>query len=146
MTYKEAFDKITIAYIKDELNPWVNCACFVGNLLNNTDTWSNGRYSDFNKRIIAIRSIQKQSKGFYLLEEILSLERIFLHTLNDNLLKPNDIFDPFNSTNQNKRKLPEYENALFKAMETTLEYLKQIHIKKGELIEETPILEKRILN
>lgn len=39
ITYKEQFDKLTRAYINDEVQPFENCACFVGNLLNKNAMW-----------------------------------------------------------------------------------------------------------
>jgi len=40
-TFREQYNKIVGAYLRDELKPLNSCACFVGNLLNNTAGWGN---------------------------------------------------------------------------------------------------------
>lgn len=39
-TFNEQYNKIVTAYMKNELDPFSNCACFVGNLINNRPEWS----------------------------------------------------------------------------------------------------------
>jgi hypothetical protein len=132
-TYEQQFDKITRAYIANELNPYEVCGCFVGILLNGNDDWICGR--DLSHGVItcnrsgveyATMCIQDEANGFYTLQEVLDLEKNFMALL----------------TNVHSR---HYEDCLFIAMESTLEMLKQIHISKGEVIDEVPVFEKRKL-
>lgn len=127
-TFKEQFDKITTAYIKDELEPYQDCACFVGNLLNNTTTWafcrrqvmtSGKTYEQckWNESLLA-DTIQKEAGGFYTPEEILRLEGNFMQFL-------------YNATLGTST-----EDIIFSAMDSTLDMLRKIHESKGEVIED----------
>jgi hypothetical protein len=141
-TYKEQFDKITRAYVDNEMDPLMECACFIGNLLN-TDEWAICRTfkaiefpyrkgttfveSDITCPIPANEHWIKEkvlhlSQGLYSADDIIRLENNFLTVwLNGN----------------------ETEDALFHAMESTLEMLKQIHIRKGEHVEEIPFTKRQ---
>lgn len=139
-TYKEQFDKITSAYINNELNPWKCSACFVGNLLNGSADWAEFRELNDNapyewqsrmipsEHKIARKCLIIESGGIYSIQEIEILELNFLNMIGD--LKKGD---------------DGYEESLFKAMDYTLEYLRQIHINKGEIIDDAPVFEKRKL-
>jgi len=136
-TYKEQFDKLTAAYINNEVNPYDACACFVGNLLNNKGAWAfrewTGQRAPYKS---AVECVFKESNGFYTPKEMYMLEYIFISNISDNT--PNSWFrERLNDAN--------YENALFIAFEKTLEALKALHISKGEVIEEAPIFNKRVL-
>ena len=136
-TYKEQFDKLTRAYINNEVDPYRACACFVGNLLNRKGAWINCR-SGFSTHLEgewgivhdadAIKCINEESNGLYTPKEIVDLEYLFLKSFGDSHC--ND-------------KSP--EDSLFIAFEATLDLLKKIHISKGEVIDETPIFTKRTL-
>jgi uncharacterized protein YbcC (UPF0753/DUF2309 family) len=65
--------------------------------------------------------------SFYTNKEIIEMEDMFMDQI------------PSHNT------MPNYENELFIAFEKTLERLKQIHISKGEVIDDAPVFKKRIL-
>lgn len=145
-TYKEQFDKLTEAYIRGEVNHNNDFACFVGNLLNRSRWWSKSRYisvkattwevtSVFNpdKLHFIYTAIANEANGLYTPVEIIRLEKKFLETFYKE-------YQCFFSNMTDK-----YENAIFVAFEETLELLKQIHISKGEIIDETPKFTKREL-
>jgi len=154
-TYKEQFDKLTRAYISGEVDPWDCQACFVGNLLNNVGRWSDCRIGDidifmtgkgrigfaswsneyrFNK---GVDTILEESSGLYTPQEIADIEAVFIKTIVDNGGRQYAWKDEIVT--------PTDEEALFVAFEATLEFLKQIHISKGEVIDETPVFQKRQL-
>lgn len=127
ITFEKQFNKLTEAYIKNEIKPWDACACFVGNILNNTNTWSFGRvctYPANNKPYelvdngVIYNEILLYAEGFYTPEEIVDLENCFLGNIT-----------------YTKEGTEMYEESLFKAFEKTLDLLKEIHISKGEKIE-----------
>lgn len=136
-TFQEQYNKIVDAYYKNELKPYIGCACFVGNLLNNKDKWGMAR--DFVNedtdtdliifrettnpyRFIGIQCIKEESNDLYSIEDICQLEQNFLRKYSDS--------DP--------------ENSLFNAMETTLELLKQIHESKGEIIKKYNFIKREL--
>ena len=140
-TYKQQFDKLTEAYIMGNVDPWECKACFVGNLLGG-DQWEDIRSGAMAKTVqtgtpnkvssnykahLAIDFIKERSNGLYTPEEIISLEATFLHSYG---------FDRGGSVD---------ENALFISFEKTLNLLKQIHISKGEIIDDAPVFQKRTL-
>jgi hypothetical protein len=157
-TYKEQFDKLTEAYINDKVKPWECEACFVGNMLGGS-LWSMATEYFREKDILKMTSIpfihtcKEISIPFiensgYTVEEVVEIEDNFLGVINNNLyLKEKrdlEAFRPATASYNYKGELPEYEDALFKAFESTLELLKEIHIKKGEIIEEVPVFTKRL--
>lgn len=134
--FKEQFDKIITAYFKGTLKPFSQCNCFVGNLLNNNKQWAKCRHlgGDTEEIIERIRAkdknysfaesnIKKESNGLYNRFDIIRLEKNFLLTYIRN---------------------GKNEEALFEAMSSTLDVLKEIHRSKGEVIEEI-VVEKRKL-
>ena len=148
-TYKEQFDKLTRAYIEDRVNPFADCACFVGNLLNNNGRWGCERYwgtegdilnalekTRFSDTEIIRVVLLDESASLYTPDEIILLERMFLRTFKDNGgSRDRDDDDKWDG-----------EEALFVAFQATLDLLKQIHISKGEVIDETPKFSKRVLS
>lgn len=136
-TFKEQSEKIIQAYLKCEIEPMNPCGCFVGNLLNNTREWRKGigfvygtTSADVTLKLEAMRSISKESKNLYSLQEIADIEENFMTIV----------------TGYGNHLGYDYsEEALFEAMVSTLEMLKQIHISKGEQIEEEITLQKREL-
>lgn len=135
VTYKEQFDKLTRAYIAEEVNPYRSCNCFIGNLLG-TDEWK--------------RNIESEHNGQYSGEEIANMEVNFMSTVKHLTIGGRDNFFA-NAFSEREINLlrdsifthPNYENALFKAFESTLDMLKLIHIFKGEIINNAPIFIKR---
>lgn len=133
-TFKEQSEKIIQAYLKCEIYPGDACACFVGNLLNNKVEWIDGRHSfEYGKvepheymRATAIKCINLESNSLYTLQDILKLEENFMIRVS-------------------MKYAGSYEDRLFNSMISTLEMLKQIHISKGEVIEDEITLQKREL-
>ncbi len=149
MNYSQAFNKLTEAYIKDEVNPFSSCNCFVGNLLDNSNKWAHNReYQEVINKKFKITSCVTENKTFdnYTMQEIVKLERMFLITYikfgkreefceNEdefNYGKETDFFSK-DETWENVSKIQ--EDALFKAFEKTLDLLKDIHKNKGEDID-----------
>jgi hypothetical protein len=139
-TFREQYDKIVGAYLRDELQPLESCACFVGNLLNNTPGW--GTFSWFPHLpvfppLIRIKdNIRSQSNGLYSLEDIQTLEKCFLGRRFDDdepLHAPSEFNQP-------------YEDRLYRAMERTLLLLRQIHESKGEVIEDYCFKKRELQN
>lgn len=131
-SYKTQFDKITEAYIRGEIKPEEPKFCFCGTLCDNTSSWfgfsTKGKHKDF---------------GGYTGLEYAKMEQA--------------LFSPFMPFNDTKGGLictichpsmdsPEYEDLLFLGMTAALEVLKQIHIERGEVIDETPVFTKRTSN
>lgn len=152
ISYTTQYNKLTEAYIRNEVNPFMDCNCFVGNLLNNHGSWSGIRnfgrtnnsidfcpilknYNDFGYNY-GRDTIISNSEGMYTPEDIVSLEKRFLQKFNANC---NCVFFDKNHTTL------EEEEALFIAFESTLDLLKEIHISKGEVIDDSPKFVKREL-
>lgn len=154
-TYKEQYDKIVRAYLRNELEPFENCACFIGNLLNGTTMWSVGRKASILRETtrsvitgsikthligvpvcevdsgaclrIAKISVKAESHGLYEFADIMAMEQNFLFTY----LKDRE--DWLSA-----------DDSLFHALYSTLEMLRLIHISKGEDVDAIP-LTKRVL-
>lgn len=147
-SYKSQFDKLTVAYIANQVNPYDCCGCFVGNLLNRTSMWNRcksdliiydmgstvGRVVTPQEMEEARLSIEAQSNGFYTPEEIIDLEGNFMRIVRG--------YGDFKSW---RHPTPKMEDVLFRAFEATLNGLKQLHLSKGEIIDETPVFVKRSL-
>lgn len=135
MTYEQAWQKITTAYVNNELRPFENCACFVGNLLGGAQ-WAyircfTGKLRDparhtfrGNDKVILASFKFIKDQG-YAPGEIVRLEEIFMDSLRG---------EPDHIT----------EDSLFAAMVAGLEELRKIHIAKGENVEPI-VLQKRQL-
>ena len=121
-TFRESYDKIVNAYLRDELKYKNSCACFVGNLLNNSYQWGTCKYKGalaegpFTKE--ELDTVRRESNGFYNEDDIKSLECNFM-----TLMSGADYSKDF-------------EHKLYNAMESTLLLLKEIHIAKGEVVED----------
>lgn len=123
MTYKQAYDKIIEAYFKDEIHPLDSSFCFCGTLCDNkTDWFGSARYFHFD-------SHGYKGDDFVLMETAL-LDTIY----------PSDTPVGFNCIGS-----PGYEQLLFEGMCAALDVLKQIHIERGEAIDEVPEFTKRQL-
>lgn len=131
-TFQEQYNKITSAYYKNELDPFEECACFVGNLLNRCGGWSFIR--DFSSASLSINlgqteygqhMIFQHSEGLYSKQDILQLENNFIEKC-----------FPDKTRNFLSNKEEATEENLFSAMESTLEMLRKIHEGKGEIIQD----------
>lgn len=119
-TFKQAFDKITEAYIKGEIKVGYSEFCFCGTLTGGNYNW-------------ALRS--KCVNMAYTYEEFGRMERALFSV------------DPESGWEDNgavaDKKVGEDEDLLFAGMTAALEVLKQIHIERGEVIDESPVFSKR---
>ena len=130
--YAEQYQKITSAYMKNQLNPWNECACFIGNLLNNKGEWSRGRDVHTgticddplakNSILQSENCVRVESNGFYTYQEVLDMENNFLRVIGSGRIAHMD-----------KKDID--ENLLFKAMESTLDMLRKLHESKGEIVD-----------
>lgn len=152
--FKKAFDHLTEAYIKGDVNPFNNCNCFVGNLLNQDHSWSCGRVflEDFGQPVWdekAARSgyfasecfvqtvLNSKVQGFYSPKDILELEGTFLATYLNNGGNQNAFSEgPVTATD---------EEALFRAFEVTLDLLKHIHESKGENVDQFVFTKREVV-
>lgn len=127
-TYKEQFDKLTKAYINDEVEPMFPCACFIGNLLNGRGDWVNMRRLDLSNYTYHPYKANKLDPEyrFYTATELAKMENMFMTTPEGYLGRP-------------------IEETFFRRFSTTLDILKQIHISKGEVIDDVPVFKKREL-
>lgn len=114
-TYKEQFDKITEAYIKGEIRPYDARFCFCGTLCDSTSRW------------FAVCGEVHLDYGVYTGRDYVAME--------------NALLDKVWMSEHSSL----YEDALFEGMCNALEVLKQIHISKGEIIDEVPAFTKREL-
>ncbi len=120
MTYQQAYNKIIDAYFKDEILPLDPRFCFCGTLCDNTDKWFG-----FTRRN------HRNSHG-YRGSDFVRMETVLLDTLDEEIGAVNTGH-------------PLYEVTLFEAMCNTLIELKQIHIERGEVIDEVPEFIRRVL-
>lgn len=142
VSFKRQFDKLTAAYINDEVNPYDNCACFIGNMLN-CGSWGkqrvmshfgNGDLIDPSECIErpfclsksdVLYSIKIIENAGFTREQINNLEETFLQTLYKY------------GGNQNYWQITEnqhgqtYEDALFLAFEKTLNILRDMYVSNG---------------
>lgn len=150
-TFQEQYNKIVSAYMKNELKPFDNCACFIGNLLNGKRYWSGCRviskrfdepfkheivlapirtiFQHFTQETIdtALNIIREESGGMYEPIEILSLEECFLKMVGYDV---DGVID---------------EEKLFLAMESTLLMLKSIHEYKGEMVNDYQFTKRELV-
>lgn len=144
-TFRQQYDKITSAYLNNELEPYSTCACFIGNLLGST-RWADARTRDFLESKIkpdkhACDWLREVSCGMYTGEDITILEHNFLKIIDDNTIESGRIDGNYAFPRQRH---PNYEEALYLAMVSTLDMLKNIHESKGENVD-APKLKKRVL-
>lgn len=119
-SFAVAYDKIVTAYYEDKLAPYDFCGCFIGTLLNNTDSWKKCRFGyDNNWEPF---ELEDAIYGGYSSKEITKLEGNFLKII-------------YNFTEGKCRFSSKYEEALYLAMESTLLLLKKIHEDSGEVID-----------
>lgn len=117
MTYKQAFDKITEAYIKGEIVPMETKFCFCGTLCNNGTAW------------ISPNGCREENLP-YTWKEFSNMEYKLLMTIIQ-----------CGGDNRNPT-----EEALFQGMCAALEVLKQIHISRGENVDEVPFVKRELVN
>lgn len=125
MTYNEAYNKIIEAYFKDEIRPMSTQFCFCGTLAVNVkednfghEYWDDERYSR---------------------KEYSKMEEALMIGLEAQYVDGGWLIYSVDKTDAN------YEEKLFKGMSMALDVLKQIHIERGEVIDEVPEFTKRNL-
>lgn len=125
LTYRQAYDKIIEAYFNDKMKPYDSCFCFCGTLCDNTSEWRNPEYKGI------FKNIKHLDYMFYTGEQYYEMEKALLLPLYEINIKYG----------------PEYESLLFKGMSDALEVLRQIHIERGENVDEDiPAFTKRELS
>lgn len=162
LTYRQAFDRITGAYLNNQLEPYVNCACFIGNLLGGTNVWATGRYAwrrlqePGGRTILSPTYCERYaalitSLEGYTQDQIFNMELLFMSTIAKHAGggNPQDyqyelIYQDGATAMQYRDRHPNYENALYEAMVVTLEMLKQIHIDRGEEVDTIPFLRREL--
>lgn len=119
LTYKQAFDKITEAYIKGEIRPYNSNFCFCGTLCDGSSEWRNDDYGG-----IFSNGVHKDFM-FYTGKQYAEMERVLLMAI-------------YRHTDEN------YEELLFNGMTAALEVLKEIHRDRGEDVDaHSLVFEKR---
>lgn len=112
MTYKEAYDKIIQAYFRDEIKPMNPKFCFCGTLAGGQN------WGDFCR--------PHNASTRYTYDEFINMEAALLDTIDSIMGIPNKA----------KQELPIYEVAMFEGMCAALEVLKQIHLSRGENVDD----------
>jgi hypothetical protein len=118
-SYQTQFNKITEAYIRGEIKPLDAHFCFCGTLCDNIQQWYQP-YRDFKGYT---------AKEFKRMEDALFVQ-IRKTTGESVTCTP---------------KSPLYEDGLFNGMVAALNVLRQIHIEHGEIIDQSPVFQKREL-
>lgn len=136
-TYKEGFDKITVDYIEDKIEPYNANFCFCGSLNNHSGSW------------------QRNGSLFYSSNQFFDMERALLKTIAEQTIgldKMQGVYYACSTPEVDSEWLrgtvkshQNYENALFNGMCNALDVLKQIHIERGEIIDTVPVFKKREL-
>lgn len=144
LTFSEQKDKLINAYLKNEINPYDNCACFIGNLLNGNHGWAFARPLSMKalgcseqeckiRSYQAINTIMRESVGTYTLEEIYNLEKTFM-----DIIKKGGVGSAYNNYT------PKEEDVIFQAFSAALDHLQRIHESKGEVIEEFQFKQRKL--
>lgn len=151
-TFREQYNKIVGAYLRNRLKPWSSCACFIGNILDNSGEWSCCRKLIEENQLISTEAIYPvlfrrglryiRQRSSYTVEEIIALERCFLFS-QDILVSP--VIHSGLTEKEKEEQLFKAEEQLFKAMEATLLLLKQIHESKGEVIEDYSFTKRELV-
>jgi hypothetical protein len=134
-TYEQAWQRLTSAYTNNQVEPYDACGCFVGNLLNRNGDWVFSSDPDYYCYIALGKIALSNCEGFYTIGEIVELEACFM-----NVIYEGEEQDRYFLATEN----PSYEDYLFRAFETALEHLRQIHQRRGEVVE-SRILSRRQL-
>lgn len=131
MTYKQAYDLIIEAYFRNEIQPYRGEFCFCGTLADADASWQGLE--------------NYQTLNGYNRIEFFVMERCLLATLRKQTIggdvSGDNIYAIFDGSDDEKlrkqiQKHPNYENALFNGMYDALCALKQIHLERGEIIDE----------
>lgn len=155
MTYQEAWQRITTAYVNGQLDPYIECACFVGNLLGGSG-WGwcrmlnehHSRVLDVNRMpnrefrlnvLQAYEYVAERGDNMYSPADIAYLEDTFLSTITKTADK--DVSLRIMTVHKDDIR---YEDALYEAMVVTLEELRKIHIAKGENVDQIFLSQRKL--
>jgi len=128
MTYREAENKIIQAYYRDEIEPLNPEFCFCGTLNGGSQSWMH------------------RKKGLkYTPHEFASMEEALLMPFEAYNLVVRMGITPGDWAGDNLESLANFEDVLFEGMSNALDVLKQIHISRGEKIDEEVTFKKREL-
>lgn len=143
LTYKQAYDLLIDAYYKDEIKPYDASFCFCGNLNENNRSW----LSHDDKCTTHYDGINYNGKELWLMEDaLLSHLNKELYTDGKYTMFSKDYsFEDGWVVRKDTTKYENYEDVLFEAFCKALDVLKQIHIERGEVIDEVCELSKRVL-
>ena len=128
-TYEQQFNKITEAYIKGDIKPMDRSFCFCGTLEDNDHKWINKN---------TCKNLTYSFGEYKKMEDALlnHLTQFSIFRTIDGCWMGNgcpELCDPI-----------KYEPALFNGIVAALEVLKQIHIERGEIIDQPPVFTKRL--
>jgi hypothetical protein len=119
--FSEQERKIHEAYINDEIQPLNASFCFCGTLANGRGWYDADRYPESHP---------------YSMDEYEKMEYALLNGVINGTQNVKDIISH-----------PNYEISLFEGMVAALEVLKNIHIEKGEIIDEVkPFVKRKIID
>lgn len=126
--YNRTVQILVDAYFKDEIRPEDAEFCFCGTLCNGRISWSNS-------------SFRQHYHSYSFLEYGLMEKALFSPWPDITWLKNGDI----DSSHLELRSEPDYEQKIFDGMCAALGVLKQIHIERGEVIDEveTPFTKRK---
>lgn len=134
MTYRQAYDKIIEAYFKDEIEPMDGKFCFCGTLCGNTEHW--------------MSSIVNSD---YSVKELINMEDALLTPFSPKYvlkeyLEEHEVETPGCWAGGIEEDDSDYEEILFSGMSAALDVLRQIHIDRGEVIDEPIAFTQRKLD
>lgn len=127
LTYQEARGLILDAYFKDEIEPGDGHFCFCGTLSPKNAVW----------RGCGEKTLPYSSSEYERMEKALMCGMsTSLRIMINAYTTPVRVFRKIKTH-------PNYETALFAGMSAALEVLRQIHIERGERVDEVPSFSKR---
>jgi len=150
-TFKQQFDNVMRAYLKNEIIADNPCACFIGNLLNHNSLWCSRDVEEKDGRNIgykehsdhtdgtfkAIQTIEDESDGLYTHQDIMDIEWEFMKWASKMEYTNRTAFSLERSTMT-------YEDRLYRGIEAALLKLREVHERHGEVIEDY-VVQKRVL-
>lgn len=135
LTYRQAFDKITEAYIKDEIRPMKAHFCFCGTLANNDSGWQFASRHEHTAYPYTVKDFGRMEAALF--SPFTELEYEGIGLINDKILWDGNHHKPISV-------LPNYEERLFQGMCAALEVLKNIHKSRGENVEDFQFTKRQL--
>lgn len=137
LTYREAYDKIIEAYFNNQIIPMDEDFCFCGTLNNNEGNWCGDL-------VVPNKALPYTQLQFGRMEAAL-----FAPLMKLGVNKQKDWEYPtggYDADGIIDERIPLYEDSLFAGMSAALDVLRQIHIERGENVDEVPVFTKRKLS